>query len=149
MALCRNAGSCLKAEHSSTAGLRLIHTYHTVPMPRQCRSPAMPCRYGFRLCLSHLIYTVRPCLIQTCHAATKPRPCLARAIPRPWCYESDFSRRRHSAGSARNGHGMARVNCIGMPETVCGRPARVRLLPATTMSSTSSTKVFISSIPIR
>jgi hypothetical protein len=37
-----------------------------------CRSPAMPCRWGFRLCLSHLIYTVRPCLIHICHATTMP-----------------------------------------------------------------------------
>jgi hypothetical protein len=42
-------------------------------MPCPCRSPAMQCRWGFRLRLSHLIYTVRPCLIHTCHAM--PRPC--------------------------------------------------------------------------
>jgi hypothetical protein len=46
---------------------------HAVPLPFPCRSPAVPmlfpCRsptmpfcYGFRLCLSHLIYIVRPCL---------------------------------------------------------------------------------------
>jgi hypothetical protein len=35
----------------------------------------MPCRWGFRLCLFHLIYTVRPCLIHTCHATPMPRPC--------------------------------------------------------------------------
>ena len=29
---------------------------------------SMPCRYGFRMCLSHLIYTMRPCLIHTCLA---------------------------------------------------------------------------------
>ena len=37
----------------------------------------MPCRKGFRMCLSHLIYTVRPCLITLarpyqCHAPTMP-----------------------------------------------------------------------------
>ena len=37
-------------------------------MPRPCRSTAMPCRKGFRMCLSHLIYTVQPCLFHTCHA---------------------------------------------------------------------------------
>jgi hypothetical protein len=37
-----------------------------------CRSPAMPCRWGFRICLSHLIYTVRPCLIHTCHIMLRP-----------------------------------------------------------------------------
>jgi hypothetical protein len=41
-------------------------------MPRPCRSPAMPCRWGFRMCLSHLIYTVRPYLIHTCHAMLQP-----------------------------------------------------------------------------
>jgi hypothetical protein len=44
---------------------------HSMPCP--CRSPAMPCRKGFRICLSHLIYTVRPCLIHNCHAS--PIPC--------------------------------------------------------------------------
>ena len=41
-----------------------------------CRSPAMSCRYEFRMCLSHLIYTVRPCLIHTCvPRPSHPRPC--------------------------------------------------------------------------
>ena len=44
----------------------------THSMPRPCRSSAMPCRYGFRMCLSHLIYTVRPCLIHICHAMLRP-----------------------------------------------------------------------------
>jgi hypothetical protein len=48
----------------------------------------MPCQKWFRLCLSHFIYTVRPCL---CHA------CSVRAVPRPCPSESDFSRPRHSA----------------------------------------------------
>ena len=43
-------------------------------MPRPCRSSAMPFRQGFRMCLSHWIYTVRPCLIHTCHAASMPSP---------------------------------------------------------------------------
>jgi len=30
------------------------------------------------MCLSHLIYTVRPCLIHTCHAM--PMPCSDRAV---------------------------------------------------------------------
>jgi hypothetical protein len=36
------------------------------------RSPAMPFRQAFRLCLSHLIYSVRPCLIHTYHAVPLP-----------------------------------------------------------------------------
>jgi hypothetical protein len=58
-----------------------MDTCHDVPMPRPCRSPAMPSRLRFRLCLSHLIYTVRPCLIQTCHAASMPRSFHATTMP--------------------------------------------------------------------
>jgi hypothetical protein len=99
-------------------------------MPRPCRSPAMPCRLGFRLCLSHLIYTVRPCLIRTYHAVLKATS--------------------QSHGTARHGQGMGKAwnvwISIGRPETACGRPAHVRLLPPTTWSSK---KVVIRSIPIR
>ena len=58
------------------------------------------------MCLSNLIYTVRPCLIHTCHAAPMPSP----TIPL-------FSRPRHSTAVDR-------------------LLARVRLLPATMRSST-------------
>ena len=85
-------------------------------MPRPCRSPAMPCRKGFRMCLSHLIYTVRPYLIHTCHAM--PCPCHSPTMP-------FFSRPRHSTAVSRrpccghekngmvgawHGRGMASVN---------------------------------------
>jgi len=53
-----------------------------------------------------------------CHVMPMPRPCRALTLP-------FFSRPRHS--------------------TACGLPARVRLLPATTRSST---KIVIRSIPI-
>jgi len=66
-----------------------------------------------------LIYTVRPCLIHTCHAA--PMPCSDHAVLLK-------ARAQHSRR-----------------ETACGLPARVRLLPATTRSST---KIDIRSIPI-
>ena len=49
---------------------------HSMLFP--CRAPAMPCREGFRMCLSHMIYTVRPCLIHTCHAM--PMPCSDHAV---------------------------------------------------------------------
>ena len=65
------------------------------------------------MCLSHLIYTVRPCLIHTCYAT--PMPCSDHAIL--------------LKATAQNGR----------------RPARVRLLPATTRSSM---KVVIRRIPI-
>jgi hypothetical protein len=71
------------------------------------------------MCLSHLIYTVRPCLIHTCHAA--PVPCSHHAV----------------LLKATAQHGRR--------ETACGLPARVRLLPAT---KRSSTKIVIRSIPI-
>ena len=46
-------------------------------MVRPCRSPAMPCHAAKGLeYLSHLIYTVQPCLIPSCHAM----PCSDRAV---------------------------------------------------------------------
>jgi len=88
-------------------------------MPCPCRSPAMPCRQGFRMCLSHLIYTMQPCLIHTCHAM--PMPCSDHVV----------------LLKATTKHVRR--------ETACGLSARVRLLPAT---KRSSTKVIIRSIPI-
>jgi hypothetical protein len=101
-----------------------------------CRAHAfpLPCRAakGLDCVLSHLIYTVRPCLVHTWHAA--PVSCHDHAVV--------------IANSQGRGMGMA---ChvwisIGRSETACGRPARFRLLPATTRSYT---KVVIRSIPIR
>jgi len=43
--------------------LRQIHTQHAIPLP--CRAAK-----GFECVFPHLIYTVRPCLIHTCHAAS-------------------------------------------------------------------------------
>jgi hypothetical protein len=83
-----------------------------------CRAHAMPCRYGFRMCPPHSIYTVRPCLSHTCHAA--PIPCSDQA----------------ALLKATAQHGRR--------ETACGLPAGVRVLPATARSSTK----FIRSIPI-
>ena len=71
------------------------------------------------MCLSHLIYTMRPCLIHTCHAM--PLPCSDHAVI---LYATTQHVRR---------------------ETACGLPARVRFLPATTRSYT---KVVIRSMPI-
>jgi hypothetical protein len=102
-----------------------------------CRSPAMPCRQEFRLCLSHLIYTVRPCLIHTCHAA--PVACHDQAV---------LKATSQGHGTARHGHGTAWHVWISIwrPEMACGRPAFVRLLPSTTRSSTN---IVIRIIPIR
>jgi hypothetical protein len=87
-----------------------------------CRSPTMPCHRGFRLCLFHLIYTVRPCLIHTCRAA--PVPCHDHAVLK----------------ATSQGHGTARH---GMCESASA--IERWLLLATTQSST---KVVIRGIPI-
>jgi hypothetical protein len=71
------------------------------------------------MCISHSIYTMRSCPINTCHAA--PMPCSYHAVL------------------------LKATAQDGRRETACGRPASVRLLPATTQSST---KVVIRSIPI-
>jgi hypothetical protein len=71
------------------------------------------------MCLSHLIYKVRPYLIHTGHAA--PLPCSDHAVL------------------------LKAMAQDGRRETTCGRPARFRILPAT---ARSSTKVVIKSIPL-
>jgi hypothetical protein len=80
------------------------------------------------MCLSHLIYIVQPCLIHTCHAM--PCPCRAHAAPMPCSDHAVLLK-------ATAQHGRR--------ETACVLPARVRLLPATTRSST---KTVIRSTPI-
>jgi hypothetical protein len=71
------------------------------------------------MCLSHLIYTVRPCLRHTCHAM--PMPCSDHAV-------------------------LLNATAQHSPrETACGLIVRVRLLPATTRSFA---KVVIRSITI-
>ena len=53
---------------------------HSMQWPCSAHAIPLPCRAakGFRMCLSHLIYTVRSCLIHTCHAA--PMPCSDHAV---------------------------------------------------------------------
>jgi hypothetical protein len=128
-----NAVSC-----SIQTQQRLIHIYHAVHMPLPCLSLAMTCRLWFILRPSHLIYTLRPCLIHICHAAPMLRPYHASTMPF-W--------KRFLKATAQRGMGMAWHVwiSIGCPET-CGRSARVRLLSGTTRSST---KVVTRSIPIR
>jgi hypothetical protein len=60
------------------------------------------------------------------------------AMPQPCCSERDFSRPQHSMAW----HVWI---SIGHPEIACGQPVCIRLLPATTRSST---RVVIRSIPI-
>ena len=53
---------------------------HSMPFPCRVHAVPLPCHApkGFKMCLSHLIYTVRPCLIHTCHAM--PLPCSDHAV---------------------------------------------------------------------
>ena len=91
----------------------------------------------FRICLSHLIYTVRPCLIHTYHAM----PCLCHAPTMPF-----FSRPQHSTAVSRrpccglekngmvrawHGHGMASVNqtrphCVNQMGKTHSKPLAAR-----------------------
>jgi hypothetical protein len=69
-----------------------------------------------------------------------PRPCRARAAPVPCHNHAVLKATSQGHGTARHGRGMSMAwhvwISIRRPETACGRPARVRLLPATTRSST-------------
>ena len=92
-------------------------------MPHPCSSHAapMPCRQGFRMCLSHLIYTMRPCLIHTYHAMAMP--CSDHAV----LFNATALHGRLSTAvlccglekngmvGARHGHDMASVNQIRPP----------------------------------
>jgi hypothetical protein len=77
-------------EGNQKSPLRPIHTQHAAPMPFPCH--AVPLRV--RMCLSHLLHTVRPCLIHVCHAMPIPRQCHALTMP-------FFSRPRHSMAVER------------------------------------------------
>jgi hypothetical protein len=68
------------------------------------------------MCLSHLIYTVRPCLIHTCHAMPMPRPCHALTMP-------FFSRPRHSTGVERRPVGY--LSAFGFFRLPRGVPRRL------------------------
>jgi hypothetical protein len=105
----------------TTTNLRPIHTYHAVPL--SCRSAKC------LDCLSHLIYTVRPCLDHTCHA-----------VPLPF-HEYAFLKAT-SEGHGRFVAGWRHGDSVG---TACWRPASVRRLSATTRGSM---KFVISSMPI-
>ena len=103
--------SCFSTFAQSILSLPSTLTADSHSMPCPCLSPAMPCRNGFRIRLSHLTYTVRPCLIHTYHAM--PMPC-----------SDHVARLKATAQHARR-------------ETACVLSVRVRLLPATTRSSTT------------
>jgi hypothetical protein len=94
-----------------------------------CRSPAMPFCIGFRLCLSHLIYTVRPCLIHTYHAV--PMPCHATNMH---FMAGSWQGRGRVTSCEQRGNGMVLCesnNSIGRLDAACWPPASVRLRAAT------------------
>jgi len=62
------------------------------------------------MCLSHLIYTVRPCLIHPCHVHAMPVPCPCHAYAMLWSRRSS------------QGHGTTRPSIDGL-WTTCSRSA--------------------------
>jgi hypothetical protein len=68
------------------------------------------------MCLSHLIYTVWPCLIHTCHAMPMPRPCHALTMP-------FYSRPRHS--TAVEGRPVGYLPAFGFFRLPRGVPRRL------------------------
>jgi hypothetical protein len=117
---------------------------HAAPMPFLCRAHAvpLPCRAADGLDWVFSIWFTQCGRVWFTH--TMPRPCHATTMP--------FWKRllkataKHGMGMAWHGMAWHVWIIIGPPETACGRRARVRLLPATTRSST---KVVIRSIPMR
>jgi hypothetical protein len=67
------------------------------------------CESAFRICLSHLIYTGRPCLIHICHAG--PMPCSDHAVLLRIKWERHIlNPYRHGMAGERHGRGMLCVN---------------------------------------
>ena len=89
------------------------------------------------MCLSHLIYTVRPCLIHTCHAM--PMPCsdhavLLKATTQHGRRETAMlccGLKKNGMVGARHGHGMASVNqtrpyCVNQMGKAHSKPLAAR-----------------------
>ena len=72
------------------------------------------------MCLSHLVYTVRPCRIHTCHAHAHTMASVNQT--RPHCVNQMVNTHskplaaRHGRGTAwaRHGHGETAVLCCGL-----------------------------------
>jgi hypothetical protein len=115
--------------HSKTfiTRLRLIYTHHAVPLP--CHTAkGLDCVFPIWFTQCGRVW----------FTDIMPRPCHATTMP--------FWKRLLTATEQCGMGGAWHVwISIGRPETACGRPARVRLLPATTRSST---KVVVRSITI-
>ena len=92
-----------------------LEPYRIVPFKADshtaCRAHAvpLPCRWGFRMRLSHLIYTVRPGLIHICHAMLRPCRSLqghSTAVERRPCCGLE----KNAMVGAWLGHGMTSMN---------------------------------------
>jgi hypothetical protein len=64
-------------------------------------------------CLSHLICTVRPCLIHTCHTLPMPRPC--HAVPWPW-------EEQHGCGIGMAGENQTWPHCVNQMGKTHSKP---------------------------
>jgi hypothetical protein len=109
---------------------------HTMPFPCRAHAVPIPCR-AFKS-----IDCVFPIWFRQCGLAW-----FTHAMPRPYHATTMPFWKRLLKTTAQRGMGMA---ChvwisIGRPEMACGRPSGVRLLQATTRSST---KFVIKSIPV-
>ena len=104
------------------ADLHIGCSSHAVPLP--CRAAK-----GLE-CVSHLIYTVRPCLIHTCHAMPMPRSdhaFLLKATARPSLDGRAVALRR----TAWSEHGMESVNqtrphCVNQMGKTHSKPLAAR-----------------------
>ena len=89
------------------------------------------------MCLSHLIYTVRPCLIHACHAM--PMPSSDHAVflkatiehERLWTAVLYCGLEKNSMVGAWHGHGMASVNqtqlhCVNQMGKTHSKPLAAR-----------------------
>ena len=66
---CANSLRSVGSQHSLSSGNTLKADSH---IAGRAHAVPLPCRAAKGLeCLSHLIYTARPCLIHTCHAALR------------------------------------------------------------------------------
>jgi hypothetical protein len=118
-----------------------------MPFPCRAHAVSLPRRAakGLDCVFPHLIYTVRPSLIHTCHAA--PVPCHDYAVLKATFQGRGTARhgRGMSAAWARHGYGMCEFASAVQRQHMGDLPA-FWFLPATTRSST---KVVIRSILIR
>ena len=111
---------------------------HSMPCPCRAHSDPLPCRAAKGLeCISHLIYTVRPCLIHTCHAM--PMHCFDHAVLLKTTAQHGRGEtavlccglEKNGMVTAWHGHGMASVNqtrphCVNQMGKTHSKPLAAR-----------------------